>query len=160
MLLCILEEDVGYRPTIKAIRPGQDLRLLICEESRAATATFRWFCGIGQQGQLGQARQRCDVVYIWYVKTDSLIFFIGVLGFRSWLSARRNSTQSGSGFQSRGKGHLIFNWEIPCCVLIDRRLRGRDQSRCTVKERPLYPWTMYYVTVLFQVSAILFSARV
>lgn len=63
MLLCILEEDVGYRPSIRTVRrtigQGQDLRLLICRESR-----FRWFCGIGHQGQLGQSRLCLDVVYI------------------------------------------------------------------------------------------------
>lgn len=114
MLLCILEEDVGYRPSIKTVKltigQGQDLRLLICRESR-----FRWFCEIGHQGQLGQARLRLDVVYIWYAKTDELIFHWGIR-IQIMLSARRNAIQSGSGFQRRGEGHWISNWEISCCV--------------------------------------------
>lgn len=154
MLLCIHEEDVGYRPSIK----GQDLRLLICEES--GVAMLRWFCGIGRQGRLGgQARPRCDAVYIWYAKKQIHRFFIGVLGFRSRRVQGEMPFRSGSGFSKTGNRGVGFQTERFHAVFLLNG--GWEEEICGAQEgRPLYPWQIHYVTVPFKVSAILFSAGV
>lgn len=109
MLLCILEEDASYRPSVKTVRPGQDQRLSICKKSRVATAAFRWFCGIGQQGHLGAARSghALTLAYIWCAKTGSLISHLGIR-IHNVPSARRNGTPKRICFSKTRKGALDF----------------------------------------------------
>lgn len=85
-LLCIQEQDVFYRPSIKALRPGRDLWLLIRKAS--GVARRRSGGSVGEVGEVtrARARQHRDTVYIWYAKKKENVidwFFIRVIGF--WL---------------------------------------------------------------------------
>lgn len=72
MLLCILEEDVGYRPSIKtgkqSVGQGQDLRLLICWVRRAEWPRTHSGGSVGEASKVGRAKEphqlHCDAVYI------------------------------------------------------------------------------------------------
>lgn len=87
-LLCIQVQDVFYRPSIKALRPGRDLRLLIRKASGVA-----WRSSGGSVGEVGEVTRAGpgNTATLCTFDTQKIKkaidwFFIRVIGF--WLDCK------------------------------------------------------------------------
>lgn len=136
MLACILEEDVGYRLSIKT----RKARARIWEYWSVRKAERCRPCSGGSVGYVskvtcagpGSAMLHCDVVHIWYAKTEWLIFFflffssIEVLGFRL-CEAKCHPKRMWFSIEFQR------DFMLRCCWMTAER--KRYQCRCRVQER-------------------------
>lgn len=134
MLAFILEEDVGYRLSIKTRKARARIwgywSVRKAERCRPCSGGSVGYVSMVTCAGPGSAMLHCDVVHIWYAKTEWLIFFflffssIEVLGFRL---CEAKCHPKRMWFSKSGKGTLNFK-EISCCGAVEWRLRGRDIS--------------------------------
>lgn len=163
MLLCILEEDVGYRPSIKTRRPrpGSEPIDLEWKQSGNSCAYEVLWDRPARSSASGQARPGYAVTLCLFDMQKRMHWFF-YWGIRN-SDVMQGETPSKAELVFKGweKGHWISNWEISCCVLIEWRLRGRDMIPGAKRRRGRMA-TIYFdkfiATVPFQVFAVLFSA--
>lgn len=157
MLACILEEDVGYRLSIKT----RKARARIWGYWSVRKAERCRPCSGGSVGYVskvtcagpGWAVLHCDVVHIWYAKTEWLIFFFLFFffhwGIRIQIVRGEMSSKADVVFKV-GERDIEFqrDFMLRCCWMTAER--KRYQCRCRVQERsegPWYPWQIHYVAV-------------
>lgn len=157
MLLCILEEDVGYWLTLKSVWPGSET--IDRKEEQRGSYFFQVVLWERSARSAGPGRAVLwRRVYLICKKNKSLIFHLGIR-IQNVLNARRNAIQSGSAFSKTEERGIGFQTEKFHAVFL---LKGWEEAIwcvCWVKEeQSLYPWRIHYVTVPVKVSAVLFSA--
>lgn len=142
MLAFILEEDVGYRLSIKT----RKARARIWGYWSVRKAERCRPCSGGSVGYVskvtcagpGSAMLHCDVVHIWYAKTEWLIFFF-LFFFFHWgirIQIVRGEMSSKADVVLKvGERDIEFqrDFMLRCCWMTAER--KRYQCRCRVQER-------------------------